>query len=387
MSGSALLVGGTGPTGPHIARGLLDRGYDVAVLHRGTHEIPDLADLEHVHADPHFREALDEALGDRSFDIVIATYGRLRHVADALAGHCSVFIAVTGMPVYPGYHEPDEVWPPGMPILAAEEAAWEGAAAEHGVSELGASEHGPAAESAGRRFARLIAGSERHVLALHGAGAFRSVIVRYPSIYGPRQVYPREWSIIRRVLDRRRYVIVPDGGLTLSTRCAAVNAAHFVLTAADRVDAAAGHVFNAADAQQYSLAQWIRLTAAAAGGELEIVSLPFELAGPGRALFPVPHTAHGLVSAQKARDVMGYAEAVPAVRALAEMVRWYIEHPPEPAVTDRLIDTFDYAEEDRLIAAYRAATAPLLAAQAPAATAAHPYAHPKAAGGADHRNR
>jgi nucleoside-diphosphate-sugar epimerase len=364
MTGSALLVGGTGPTGPHIAHGLLDRGYDVTVLHRGTHELPELDGLEHIHADPHFREALDEAVAGRSFDVAVATYGRLRHVADALAGRCAVFAAVTGLPVYPGYHDPGQVWPPGMPILATEDAA-------AGPRPAGA------AESPAARFSRLIAESEQHVLARHEAGAFRGAIIRYPSIYGPRQLYPREWSIIRRVLDRRPHLIVPDAGLTLITRCAAVNAAHFALTLIDRIDVAAGQTFNAADTQQYSLAQWIRLTAAAAGGELELVPLPFELAGPGRTLFPVPHTAHGLVSVAKARDVLGYADPVPAAEALAQTVRWYLEHPPDQATTDRMIDKFDYAAEDRAIDGYRAATAGLLAAQAPAQSAAHPYPHPK----------
>jgi nucleoside-diphosphate-sugar epimerase len=374
MNNSALLVGGTGPTGPHIARGLLDRGYEVTVLHRGAHEVPELDGLEHVHADPHFREALDEALATRRFDVAVATYGRLRLVADALAGRCATFIAVTGLPVYPGYHDPGELWPPGMAILAAEDSVMT-------VRPAGA------AESGGARFSRLIAESEQHVMALHDAGAFRAAIARYPSIYGPRQLYPREWSVIKRVLDRRPCIIVPDAGLTLITRCAAVNAAHLALTMIDRFDAAAGQVFNAADLQQYSLAQWIRLTAAAAGGELELISLPFELAGPGRALFPVPHTAHGLVSVQKARDLLSYSDAVPAAEALADTVRWYAEHPPDRTVTDRMIDKFDYAEEDRVIAGYRAATAGLLAAQGPAESAAHPYPHPKAAGITDHRNR
>ena len=33
----ALVVGGTGPTGPLIVQGLLDRGYEVTVYHRGFH--------------------------------------------------------------------------------------------------------------------------------------------------------------------------------------------------------------------------------------------------------------------------------------------------------------------------------------------------------------
>ena len=38
----ALIVGGTGPSGPFLANGLIERGYQVTIFHRGTHEIPRL---------------------------------------------------------------------------------------------------------------------------------------------------------------------------------------------------------------------------------------------------------------------------------------------------------------------------------------------------------
>ncbi len=372
--GSALLVGGSGPTGPHVARGLAERGYAVTLLHRGTHELPELAGYEHLHADPHFRESLDEVLAGREFDVVVATYGRLRLVADAVAGRCAELVAVSGLPVYAGYHEPARTHPHGMPVLAREEQADTGRAA-------------PGEETAGEGFARKVRASEEHVLDRHASGAFRASLFRYPSIYGPRQVYPREWSVVRRVLDGRDRIILPDAGLTITTRCAAANAAAFLLAAVDRPDAAAGEIFNVGDRDQLSVRQWVEVCAAAAGGALRGVSLPFELAGPGRGLFPVSHDDHLLADTGKAAALLGYREPVPALDALAETVRWYVEHPPDERAAGTLVDRFDYAEEDRVIEAYRRATAPLLAEQPPAAVAAHPYAHPKVAGQADHRDR
>ena len=76
-----LVVGGTGPTGPHVVDGLCARGHDVTIFHRGTHELPTLADVEHVHGDPHFREAIDTALGSAEFDVVFAMYGRVKFLA------------------------------------------------------------------------------------------------------------------------------------------------------------------------------------------------------------------------------------------------------------------------------------------------------------------
>jgi uncharacterized protein YbjT (DUF2867 family) len=73
----ALIVGGTGPSGPFLANGLIERGYKVTIFHRGTHEIPEIVpEVAHIHGDPHFRETIEAALGDRTFDVVIATYGR-----------------------------------------------------------------------------------------------------------------------------------------------------------------------------------------------------------------------------------------------------------------------------------------------------------------------
>ena len=40
---------------------------------------------------------------------------------------------------------------------------------------------------------------------------------RYPWVYGPRQLAPREWSVVRRILDDRPHIVLPDGGAMLNT--------------------------------------------------------------------------------------------------------------------------------------------------------------------------
>lgn len=378
MRRTALLVGGSGPTGPHVAGGLAERGYAVTLLHRGNHELPELAPYEHIHADPHFRESLDEALAGRAFDVVVAAYGRLRMVADAVAGRCGHFVAVSGLPAYAGYHDPGSVGPYGMALLARENAVDRGRAAS--ADEI-------TVETAGEGFSRKIRAGELHVLEHHDEGSFSASLFRYPSIYGPRQVYPREWSVARRVLEGRDRIILPDNGLTIAMRCAAENAAAFLLAAVDQPDAAAGEIFNAGDRDQLTMKQWVAVCAAAAGGQLSPVSLPFDLAGPGRGLYPVGHDEHLLADIHKAEDLLGYTEPVAAVDALAATTRWYVENPPAEGAAASLTDRFDYAEEDRVIKAYRRATAGLLTEQEPTGPIMHPYAHPKVAGERDHRNR
>lgn len=98
-----LVVGGTGPSGPHVLDGLLARGHDVTIFHRGTHEPAGLPDVEHIHGDPHFRASIDDAVGARSFDVVVAMYGRLTHLAPAFRDRCEQFVGVGGVPVYRGF--------------------------------------------------------------------------------------------------------------------------------------------------------------------------------------------------------------------------------------------------------------------------------------------
>src|SRR5919202_1497911 len=90
------------------------------------------------------------------------------------------------------------------------------------------------------RFSYLIAITEQAVLEAHPTAAH----FRYPYVYGPYQLVPREWCIMRRILDKRPYIILPDGGLMLSTHGYAANLAHAVLLAVDKPEASAGQIYN-----------------------------------------------------------------------------------------------------------------------------------------------
>src|ERR1700684_1777656 len=109
----AVVVGGKGTSVPWLVSGLLERGYEVTVLHRGTHEAdaglwPFMSEVAHIHADPHFAEPLREAVSGRRFDLVVATYGRLRVVADVFKDQCERFIGIGGLPIYRGAFEAEQ---------------------------------------------------------------------------------------------------------------------------------------------------------------------------------------------------------------------------------------------------------------------------------------
>ena len=68
---------------------------------------------------------------------------------------------------------------------------------------------------------------------------------RYPYVYGPYQLAPREWMVVRRIQDQRPHIILPDGGLTLQSFGYAENIAHALLLALDQPEACQGKIYNA----------------------------------------------------------------------------------------------------------------------------------------------
>jgi nucleoside-diphosphate-sugar epimerase len=329
----ALVVGGTGPTGPHLVHGLRARGYAVAILHRGTHEVDEIPlDVEHIHADPYDAGALAVALGGRAFEVVVATYGRLREVSRACVGRTERFVAVGGVPLYRGWMRPEDLVPRGLPVPVREDARQVESAEE-------------------LRKGFMSRRTEEAVFADHPSAA----VFRYPTVYGPRQPLPLEWCIVRRILDRRRAIVLADGGLTLSTAGYTENLALAVLLAVDRPDAAAGQSYNCGDEQTLTLRQRVESIARILGHPVEVVGVPAEVARPAWPLMTHEESDHRLMDLGKLQRELGYRDAVPVQEAVRRTVEWLVANPPEPGgfVEQILGDPFDYDGEDRLIAAAR----------------------------------
>ena len=335
MERTALVVGGTGPTGPHVVNGLRERGYRVSIFHRGTHEISEIPDdVEHVHADPFSRSAAEGALEGRRFDVAVVMYGRLRVLAELLAGRVGRFLSVGGAPAYRGFMDPRAFSPAGMPVPVREDAV-----------------RVASAEESDKGFA--IVRTEESVFRFQPEATH----FRYPYVYGPRQPLPREWCIVRRILDERPFIIVPDDGLTLCTFAYVESCARAILLAVDRPDASAGQIYNVGDEQVLTLRQVVETIGRALDWPGEVVSLPWELALPARPMVMQPATTHRVLDVAKLRTDLGYRDPVPPEEALARTARWLVENPPAPGGPEETVleDPFDYEAEDRLVASWRAA--------------------------------
>jgi nucleoside-diphosphate-sugar epimerase len=335
MNKSALLIGGTGPTGPAIAAGLETRGFDVTLLHSGRHEVPEVAKFRHVHGDVFSEPGLRDALADQSFDVVIASYGRLRSIAEVLKDRAGHLLSIGGAPVYRGFFDPAVHTPPGLPVPAREDSA-------HATEE-----------EDGKSY--RIARTERLLFEAHPAATH----FRYPYVYGPRQLAPREWCVVRRILDQRPLIILPDDGLSLIPFGYVDNLAHALLLAVDHPQASQGEIFNCGDDEKLTIRQVVELVTDELGHGWELVGMPAHLAVPARPLMMNYRSTHRVLDTSKLRERLGYRDVVPARQAVRRTARWLVRNRPAPGGYEEsaLQDPFDYLAEDRLARWWRSAIA------------------------------
>lgn len=332
---SALVIGGTGPTGPLVVNGLVERGYTVTIVHTGRHETDLIGpEVTHIHTDPFDADVTAQALGGATFELAVVMYGRLRTLAPMLSGRCGHFVSIGGVGVYHGFANPDQLFPAGLTMPQPHDAPLVG------VDEP-------------RTKLRRIRESEEAVFEHHP----NAIHLRYPQLYGPRQVLPREWPLVRRALDGRRVLLLPDGGLTTKSVAWVENAAHATLLATDAPDVALGNIYNVADEVLLSLAQIAEIVASELSHSWEIVSLPYEVAAPTRPLLGSHSTTHRVLDVSPTVRDLGYRDVVPPTQAWARAARWLADNPlPYGGPLEaRLGDPFDYAAEDQLVAAWRAA--------------------------------
>ncbi len=182
--------------------------------------------------------------------------------------------------------------------------------------------------------------ADRAVLAAIEEGA-PAVILRMPHLYGPRDPRSAEWFFTRRVLDERKRVAAPDGGLHICHRGFVQNMARGVVQAL-MAPKAAGQVYNLGEEKLYRLGQLARAVANALDYQWDIYSVPGHL---WRA--PYDHTS--FYDLRKARAQLRYRDLMIPRDGLELTIGWLCQSPPKEWSWPGIEDPFDYAREDALI--------------------------------------
>lgn len=332
---TALVVGGTGPSGVPIVENLLRGGYHVTVFHSGRHENAFSVQVEHIHADARDDQDIHRAVQGREWDLAICTSGRLRALALALAHKARRIVGITGQPVYTGTMAPTPLGAPPLPIP----------------------EFAPRQRDAAN-YTGKVAQGEDQLFEQHGRGDFEAVVVRYPGVYGARGPLSHEWAIVKRVLAGRTRMAMPHDGITYFQRGYVDNLAHLVFQAATRPEAS-GQAFNAGDERVLSARHVAEVICNELGASIEFVGIPAELC---RGSYPLAEKSSLILDQSKARSLLGYRDVVDVETATGCTARWLMEHPEfGTEVQPSFGGTLDFAAEDALIDRWQQAYAGLAA--------------------------
>lgn len=329
MGDRALVVGGTGPTGVHIVNFLLAAGHHVTVFSSGAHDEGAVfaGEVERIYGNARDDESVHSIIGQREWDIAICTYGRLRMLADELAGKTRRLVGVTGQPVYRGAARRTPDGGIALPVPEWAERQFDAT-----------------------NYTGKVAEGEDQLLAQHGRGDFEAVIVRYPGVFGPRAPVNHEWAVVKRVLDQRPFMLLPHDGMSYFQRGYSENVAWLVYLAATRPEAA-GQAFNAGDERVMSARRVAETIADELGASMEFIGIPATLV---RGVYPLAEKAPLILDMSKARALLGYRDRVPVEEATRLTARWLAEHPPHAEdLSAGASGVFDYDAEDRIASAWR----------------------------------
>ncbi len=173
-----------------------------------------------------------------------------------------------------------------------------------------------------------------------------AVVVRLPMVYGPGDRLHRLHPYLKRMDDGRPAILFEaQAAAWRGSRGYVDNVARAIALAATG-PAAAGRIYNVAEPEACTEAEWVRRVGRAARWNGKILALPAGEA-PAHLRPPFNLNQHWVASSGRIREELSYREHVGADDAMDRSVDWEREHPPaslNPAA-------YDYAAEDAAIAA------------------------------------
>jgi nucleoside-diphosphate-sugar epimerase len=334
---NVLVIGGTRFFGRAIVGELLRRGHAVTIHHRGQHEVEFSRPVTHLHGDrrdyPRFQADLARLSPEAVVDVIPMNADDTRALVEALRGRIRWSVHISS----------GDVYAPAQLVPVSEDAPVGSAEAVELPLYGTVVPYSKVAVEAAIREAQE-------------AGGFPATILRLPAVYGPADPLAREWFFVKRALDGRSHIALPDGGLGLFHRGYVDDVARAVVLALESPEAV-GQTYNVGHERVLTVRGIAELVAQVMDHEWEIVSVPADRLAPTNPYAAPYHLVYDL---SRIRVELGYRESVSLEEAMRRTVAWLVANPPtlETWGLARYLseDAFDYDAEDAAIAATRTAS-------------------------------
>jgi nucleoside-diphosphate-sugar epimerase len=328
-----LVIGGTGFTGVHVLRRLVEDGHNVAVFHRGRTETELPPAVKHIYGE---REDLSTFVADfKKFapDVVLDMIPYVEQDAltliDTFRGMAKRVVALSSMDVYAAYGrfrrseagEPEQTpFDEDAPLRS---------------NLYPYREYAQSSDDPVYNYDKILV--ERVVM---NDSKLPGTVLRLPKVYGFGDNQHRAFEYVKRMDDGRPAILLEERKAQWRwTRGYMENVAVAIVRAVMN-EQAANRIYNVGEAEALTEAEWVRSIGGAAGWDGEVVAVP-------RNHLP-KHLAedynyrHNLAAdTSRIRKELGYVEPIPREEALKQAVAWERNNPPNIDA-----EKFDYAAED-----------------------------------------
>jgi nucleoside-diphosphate-sugar epimerase len=343
-----IAIGGTGFIGRHVVAKLAEAGHEVAVMHRGTTPLAASKHVTEIQGERSAIVGLRDCFQSWSPGIVIhmilSSAAQARATLEAFRGIARRVVAISSGDVYRAMAVLHRLeGGPREPVPLTEDSPL----------RTQTQAYSPEALAAVRAIFPWVDEEYDKVQverAISSDPGLPATILRLPMVYGPGDPLHRLYPLVKRILDGRRAIVYEESfARCVPCRGYVENVAH-AIALATLADSAAGRVYNVAEPEPFTAAEW----AARAGTVLgwrggRVIAVPRHLA-PQHLILPYNFEQHLFMDSTRIRAELGYAEPVAVDEALRRTVEWERANPPQridPAL-------YDYQAEDE--AAGRMAT-------------------------------
>ena len=309
-----LVLGGTGFIGSFAVRRILARGHEVTVFHRGKTRSDPLPDVEHLQGDRADLEQFAPAFAELRPEVVLdmRPYSQIEG-EELLRLFCRIarrIVAVSSCDVYRAFDRFSGRDPgPPDPTPLTEESPLRDRLYNY-------REEGMAPSHPGYWDDKIL--MEEAVQA--DPKRIPATVLRLPMVYGPGDDQHRVAAYVRRMVDRRPFVLLPESVAGWKAPRGYVEDVGEAIALCVERPEGAGRTFHVAETSVTERA-WVERIGRAIGWDGRVVALPDER-------MPVPHwkgdcSAQDIsINSEKIRRELGYTEVVDPDEAMRTTVEW-----------------------------------------------------------------
>jgi nucleoside-diphosphate-sugar epimerase len=316
-----------------VVRGLLAKGHEPLVFHRGENESDDgPAQVRHLHGDrlrlADFAGEFAEFAPDVVLDMAAMTEADAQRAVEVFGGVAGRSVVISSVDVYQGFARLIGAAPAPVPV--------------------------PLTEDSMPREGRLPFGGDYDKLLVEGVfqecGELPATILRLPMVHGPGDYQRRVRDILRPMRDGRDVILLDEGYRTWRvTRGYVEDVADAIVRAVDD-PRAAGRTYNLGEPEPWTEGDWIRRVGAAAGWSGRVLFRPADQL-PEHLAAGLEFDQDLIVDTGRIRRELGYSESTVPADAIAQTVAWEMDQSDAEVSDGKALSArkAEYAAEDALI--------------------------------------